>query len=81
MDLDSESESNKRDDDDDNDDESEAAEATKESEAVTMGIVVDAWTEGVKLPAEPTGLCSASLQVPYFANLRLGNKSAHFLYF
>ncbi len=68
MDLDSESESVKRDDDDDeNDDEdNDTVEETADdrgSENVTTGIVVDAWTEGVnKLPPEPSGLCSASLQ-------------------
>lgn len=66
MDLDSESESVKRDDEDDttiNDDVDGDDGNDKEAESVTTGVVVDAWTEGVnKLPTEPTGLCSASLQ-------------------
>ena len=54
MDLDSESESVKKEDDDD---EAEDAGSThdKEATAVVTGIVVDAWTEGGKLPPEPAG--------------------------
>ena len=63
MDLDSESESAKK----DEEDESNASEiesiAEKEKAAASVaGVVVDAWTEGVKLPPVPPGLCSAALQ-------------------
>ena len=63
MDLDSESESAKKEDEEDAASEDQAAsEKEKESENVSAGIVVDAWTEGVKLPSEPSGLCSSKLQ-------------------
>ena len=64
MDLDSESESAKKDDDDEDTvvEDQPASVKEKESELVSSGIVVDAWTEGVKLPPEPTGLCSSKLQ-------------------
>ena len=63
MDLDSESESAKKDDEDESAvSEIEPTSEKQKAAASVTGVVVDAWTEGVKLPPEPPGLCSASLQ-------------------
>ena len=65
MDLDSESESAKKEDEEDSMAAPETAEssaADKETVDSVTGVVVDAWTEGVKLPPDPPGECSAKLQ-------------------